>query len=76
MTLEKWGNGLAPPTPEDVLETLDLMPGEEIECVVTDEHKFELSDDPIRLEAIEKMRSMRIELPADYVFDRNEIYDS
>jgi antitoxin component of MazEF toxin-antitoxin module len=84
MKIGKSGKGLAIRIPAAIAKKLNLNPGDEMQITVTGRQKFEVcklekpeSDaDRMkkRLEAIEQIRSMRFALPADYVFNRNEIY--
>lgn len=76
LKVAKWGNSIAVRIPSDVVEKLKISANEEVEIRVTGENSFEVRRDTRRQEAIEKLRSMRFALPDDYVFDRDEIYDS
>ncbi len=75
MKISKWGNSLAIRIPAEVVEKLGLTPNEEAVVNVTGENSFEVVRDCRRQEAMERLRKMRVELPADFVFDRDEIYD-
>jgi antitoxin MazE len=75
MKIAKWGNSLAIRVPSEVAQKLNLKSGDEIQIAVTGEHKFEVSRDRRRLKALEKLRKLRFELPADYKFNRDELYD-
>jgi antitoxin MazE len=75
MKIGKRGSGLAIRIPSSVVKELNLNAGEEMEITVTGEHRFVVSRDRKRLEALDKMRKMRFVLPDDYVFNRDEIYD-
>lgn len=75
MKVAKWGNSLAIRVPVEVAERLKLKSGDEIQIKVTGEHKFEVSRDRRRLEALQKLKKLRFELPADYKFSRDELYD-
>lgn len=75
MKIAKWGNSLAVRIPAEVAEKLKLSAGQEVQLRVTGEHKFQVSRDRRREEAIEKLRKLRFTVPDDYVFDRDEIYD-
>ena len=85
MKIGKRGNSLAIRIPAEIVNRLNLKPGEEMEVTVTGEHQFEVrrmvesesEEDRVkrRLEAIEKIRSMQVALPADYVFNREEIHE-
>jgi len=84
MKIVKSGNGLAIHIPAAIAKNLNLKPGDEMQITVTGGHKFEVCkmEEPEpeadrvrrRLEALEQIRKMRFALPADYVFNRNEIY--
>ena len=75
MQVSKWGNSLAVRLPSVVVQALDLKEGDEIEITVKGARAFEVERDRRRLEALERLRKLRIEVPADFKFDRNEIYD-
>ena len=75
MKIAKWGNSLAVRIPAEVAEKLKLLAGQEVQLRVTGEHKFQVSRDRRREEAIEKLRKLRFTVPDDYKFDRSEIYD-
>jgi antitoxin MazE len=84
MKIGKSGNGLAIRIPAAIAKNLNLKPGDEMQITITGGRKFEVCkmEEPEpeadrvrrRLEALEMMRKMRIVLPDDYVFSRNEIY--
>jgi antitoxin MazE len=75
MKLAKWGNSLAVRIPAEVVAKLGIAPNDEVEIKVTGEHSFEVARDRRRLDAIEKLRSMRFALPDDYVFNREELHE-
>ena len=75
MKISKWGNSLAIRVPADVAEKLRLRSGDEIQIAITGEHKFEVSRDRRRLQALEKVKKLRFELPSNYKFNREELYD-
>ncbi len=75
MKLAKWGNSVAIRIPANVVAKLGFSPDQEVEIKVTGEHSFEVTRDRRREAAIEKMRKLRFAVPADYVFNRDEIYD-
>lgn len=75
MKVAKWGNSLAIRVPAEVVDKLKLKTGDEIEIKITGEHKFEVKRDRRRLDAIEKAKKLRFELPANYKFNRDELYD-
>jgi antitoxin MazE len=84
MKIGKSGNGLTLRIPAAIVKALNLKPGDELQITVTGGQKFEVCkmEEPEpeadrvrrRLEALEMMRKMRIVLPDDYIFNRNEIY--
>ena len=75
MKLAKWGNSLALRIPAEVVQKLNLAPGEEIQFEITGEHQFQVSRDRRRLEALEAIRKLAKPLPPGYKFNRDEIYD-
>ena len=75
MKLAKWGNSLGLRIPAEVVAKLKLVPGDEIRCEVTGEHEFQVTRDLRRQNAIEKLQKMRFVLPAEYVFNREELHD-
>ncbi len=72
MRVEKWGDSLAVRLPKEVVDSLKLKEGDEIEVTVTQTRRLEVSDDRRREEAIERLRKLRARLPAGYKFDREE----
>ena len=75
MKLAKWGNSLAIRIPAEVVDRLGLRENEEADIRVTGDHSFEVVRDRRRQEAIETIRSLRVTVPEDFVFNRDEIYD-
>jgi antitoxin MazE len=75
MKFAKWGNSLAVRIPADVVAKLGISPDEEAEITVTGDNSFEVRRDRRRQDAIEKLRQMRVVVPDDFVFNRDEIYD-
>ena len=73
--MAKWGNSIAVRIPSDVVEKQGISPNEEVEIRVAGENSFEVRRDTRRQEAIEKLRSMKFVLPADYVFNREELHE-
>ena len=72
MQVAKWGNSLAVRLPALVVEALGLEEGDEIVIQVNDERTFGVSRKPRRRELLERLRSYRGRLPADFKFDRDE----
>jgi antitoxin MazE len=76
MKVSKWGNSLAIRIPAEVAQKIGLQEGDEAAYRVTAENKLEIGRDRRREEALERFRELRVVLPEDFVFDRDEIYDS
>jgi len=64
MRVAKWGNSLAVRLPKQLAEALSLK-------AATRQH-LALAKDERRKQALERLASMRITLPPDYRFDRDE----
>jgi len=76
MKVAKWGNSLAVRIPADVAERVGLKEGDEAEFRITAENRLEIGRDRRREDALKRLRELRVVLPEDFVFNRNEIYDS
>ena len=72
----KWGNSLAIRIPAHGAEKLGFRPGESAQFAITKDNKLQISRDRSREEAIAKMRALRVVVPGDFKFDRDEIYDN
>jgi antitoxin MazE len=75
MQVAKWGNSLGVRLPKSVVEALKLEPGDDIEIHVAGERRFEIARKPDRRELLARLRKHRGLIPADFKFDRSEIYD-
>ena len=75
MMLAKWGNSLAVRIPSELVEELNLKPGEKVKIVRSGEHGFVVERDRSREEALQKLRKLRFELPEGYVFNRDELHE-
>jgi antitoxin MazE len=73
MQVSKWGHSLAVRLPSQVVATLELQEGDDIEIVVDSPRKFAVRKKPTKSQWIERLRSLRGRLPADFKFDRNEV---
>jgi antitoxin MazE len=74
MKVERWGDGLAMPIPEDVVAEFNIQPGDNVEFSVHDGKITMIvrpEKDAVRL-MIERMRENRRPLPPDYKFNRAE----
>ena len=67
----RWGNSLAVRLPKDIAEQFRLEEGSEIDSDVLVE-AFSVDRERRRDEAAARIREMRLPLPADYKFDREE----
>ena len=72
MQVAKWGNSLAIRLPAAVVAVLGLKEGDEIEIHVADERQLAVARKPGRAELLQRLRSFRGRLPADFKFDRDE----
>jgi antitoxin MazE len=72
MRVSKWGNSLAVRLPSEVVESLNLKEGDQIEIKIADTREFEVRRDPSRQRALDRLRRLRRPLPAGFVFDRAE----
>ena len=74
MRISKWGNSLAGRLPAEVVETLGLKEGDEIDFNADPDKTYSL--EVIRAltqaDAIRKLRSLRGMVPADFKFNREE----
>jgi antitoxin MazE len=72
MQVAKWGNSLAVRLPIAVVEALRLKEGDDIEIHIVNQRSFGVARKPTRQELLERLRSFRGRLPADFKFDREE----
>ena len=74
LRISKWGNSLAVRLPAEVVETLGLKEGDEIDFNADPDKTYSL--EVIRAltqaDAIRKLRSLRGMVPADFKFNREE----
>ena len=68
----KWGNSLAVCLPAMVVEALELKEGDEVEIRIAGAREFKVSRKPDPGQLLERLRSFRDRLPADWKFDRDE----
>lgn len=69
MQVSRWGNSLAVRLPASGVEALELKEGDDIEIHAAGARAFVVSRTPDRLE---RLRTFRGRLPADFHFDRDE----
>jgi len=70
--VSKWGNSLAVRLPQAIVAELSLSEGDEV-VLKPDDGKLAIERDRRREEALEALQNLRIKIPADYKFDREEI---
>lgn len=75
MQVAKWGNSLAVRLPVSVVEALELREGDDIEIVIDAPRRFAVRKKPSPDALLERLRSLRGKLPADFKFDREEAND-
>ena len=75
MKVAKWGNGLAVRLPAEMVDTLDLKPGDEIEIVTAKKLGFGFARALTREELVKSFRQFRWMLPADFRFDRDQAHE-
>lgn len=81
MQVSKWGNSLAVRLPAALVRSLGLKEGDHLELAAATPGRLELAHDlaelkaiDARLQALDRIRSLRRPLPAGYRFDRDETH--
>jgi antitoxin MazE len=72
MRVAKWGNSLAVRLPKELVESLQLKSGDELEIVATGDRRCEIVKRDRAEEFLEALKQFRFELPSGYKFDRDE----
>lgn len=72
MQVAEWGKSLAIRIPSSVVDALDLKEGDDVSVRISNDRASEILPDDQRLKAIEKIKSLSLELPADWKFDRDD----
>lgn len=73
MQVAKWGNSLAIRIPADVARALNLKEGDDIGVYALSDGEVAIITEQQRRSALmERLKSFRGSLPADYKFDREE----
>ena len=75
MQVSKWGNSLAVRLPAKLVAELGLKEGDEVEVRRTGDGALEIARTPSADEVFDEMLKHRGSLPADYKFDREELYE-
>ncbi len=73
MKVSKWGNSLAVRIPTDVVDSLNLKEGDEIELRPVEGRQFDVIRQASPEERLRRLRElMRGTLPPDFKFNRDE----
>jgi antitoxin MazE len=72
MKVAKWGNSLAVRLPATVVKSLRLKEGDDVEIHLGNHAELTIDRDRRKLRALERLRELQIDFPADYRFDRDE----
>jgi antitoxin MazE len=72
MKIAKWGNSLAVRLPASLVEALNLKEGDDIEIRAADWRELDVASKPTRADLIQRLRTFRGRLPADFKFHRDE----
>ena len=75
MQVSKWGNSLAIRLPAKVVEELGLKEGDDIVVRSASDGALEVVKRPSADELFARMLKHRGSLPADYKFNRDELYE-
>lgn len=74
MRIFKFGSGLALCLPDNVVDTLNLKEGDDVETHVMDDCRFEVRKTVDEEEVLARLRKFRGKLPADFIFNRDEVH--
>ena len=72
MQIARWGNSCAVRIPVDVMAALGLKVGDTIKLRPAADGFIDVVPDDRKRAALARIRAMRVPLPADYKFDREE----
>lgn len=75
MRVAKWGNSLAVRLPSALVDALELKDGDQIDVHVVGDRALEVEKTPDRRELLARLRQYRGMIPADFKFDRLEVYE-
>ncbi|HEX6860657.1 MAG TPA: AbrB/MazE/SpoVT family DNA-binding domain-containing protein [Caulobacteraceae bacterium] len=76
MKVAKWGNSLAVRIPANVAEAVGLKEGDEVRMHVAERGRaFEVKKEMTPHEALVAIRKYRGLMPADFKFNREEVYE-
>lgn len=71
MRVIKWNDALAVQKPDDVAKSLDLKEGDEITVRAAGGPVLEIGRHETRLQALERIKASKFELPSGWKFDRD-----
>jgi len=72
MQISKLDDTLIVRLPDEVIESLELKEGDEVDLHITRKSAIEPLSEITREEAIDRLRAMSITFPPDFKFDREE----
>ncbi len=72
MRVARWGNSLAIRLPKALVDELSLAAGDELEVVDATRERLAVVKDERRKQALARLASMRVTLPSDCKFGREE----
>ncbi|HET9049262.1 MAG TPA: AbrB/MazE/SpoVT family DNA-binding domain-containing protein [Chiayiivirga sp.] len=75
MKVAKWGNSLAVRLPAAVVEVLQLEDGDDVEIRVDAPRTLTVVKNPDIEEMLRRLRRFRGRMPADFKFNREELYE-
>ena len=73
MRISKWGNSLGVRLPKKLVEDMGLHAGDELDLVDGTGRTIAIEKSQRRQQALERLASMNLKLPADFKFDRDEV---
>ncbi|MEB2846922.1 AbrB/MazE/SpoVT family DNA-binding domain-containing protein [Rhizobiales bacterium RZME27] len=72
MRVTRWNDALAVQIPADVARSLDLKEGDEVTVAVANEPSQEAGRLNAKKQALERIKALKLELPNNWKFDREE----
>ena len=72
MRVTRWNDALAVQIPDDVAKSLDLKEGDEVMVEVADRPSQDAERQEAKKQALERIKALKLELPSDWKFDREE----
>ncbi len=72
MRIFKFGDGLGVCIPQAIVDELGLKEGDDIAVRVGTDRNFELTTADARSKAFERIKAFKLQLPPDWVFDRDD----